>query len=95
MTALLAVIDGQAVPLVGCDWVLWMPCGCARAVTVASQRGHVVASDEQAWRQFYDRKRDAGKARKGGWRVELVTHERCKTVLDGWGKPCPHETPNP
>jgi hypothetical protein len=98
---LLAVIDGQNVPLTDCDWVLWKPCGCAQAVSVAQIPGYTVADPDTAWAHFQDVDRldgdelDAAAERvaemmQAGWRVELVTHERCKPVLDGFGKPCPH-----
>lgn len=85
---LLAEIDGLAVPLSDCDWVKWAPCGCPTGVTVA----RYAVTEAEAWKAFYDRKRDIDRAQRQGYRMELVTHAR-------WGaeiKPkmttrCPHK----
>ena len=94
--ALHAEVGGKLVPLADCDWVLWQPCGCMQAIAVASAPGHVVATEEDAWRQFYDRAASRKVARKGGMRVELITHERWKReLMEPFGKPCPHKAVTP
>jgi hypothetical protein len=104
MTAtLLAAIGAKNVPLADCDWVLWMPCGCSQAVSVAQIPGLTIGDEGAAWAQFSDLEdldredldvalEEIAERKQAGWRVELVTHRRCKAVLDGWGKPCPHGT---
>ena len=90
---LLAEIDGIAVPLAKCDWVLWGPCGCPFGVTVgATPTGSIVQpQEEDAWKAFYDYKREIVRARRDGCRVELMTHERyCAEVLPGMRTGCPH-----
>lgn len=71
-------IDGKHIPLADCDWVLWAPCGCPAGVTVAQSRGgHIVnATEDAAWREFWERKRDIDRRKRQGYRVELMTHER-------------------
>ena len=98
---LTAVIGAKNVPLTDCDWVLWKPCGCAQAVSVAQIPGVTVADEDTAWTHFADVEglngddldealEEIADQKAAGWRVELITHARCKSVLDGWGKPCPH-----
>lgn len=85
---LLTEIDGQAVPLDECDWVLWMPCGCAGGVTVA----RLSLTEEDAWKEFFDRKRDRDRKRRQGYRMELVTQERWKSeISESMRKECPHK----
>jgi len=69
-----AEIDGRMVPLSECDWVKWAPCGCPVGVTRAGE-GYAV-TEQDAWKEFYDRERYADQARRSGYRMELVTHER-------------------
>ena len=89
---LYAEADGRIVPLHECDWALWKPCGCLQAIAVAAMTGHVVATEDDAWKQFYDRASSRKVARRGGMRVELVTHERWKRdLMEPFGKPCPHK----
>lgn len=86
---ILVEIDGAAVPLEDCDWVLRWVCGCPHGVL--SARG--VADEEQAWRELYDLKRDRDRARRRGDTLELVTHERyCAEVYPQMlpGYQCPH-----
>jgi hypothetical protein len=101
VTTLLTVIGAKNVPLADCDWVLWSPCGCAQAVSVAQIPGVTIADEDTAWANFSDlggledealdeALEEMAAQKAAGWRVELITHERCKAVLDGWGKPCPH-----
>lgn len=88
MVRLLAEIDGLAVPLSDCDWVMWSPCGCPVGVTVA----RYAATEEAAWKAFYDRKRDSDRAQRQGYRIELVTHARWGTEIKHLmtGR-CPHK----
>lgn len=65
-------LDGATVPLEDCDWVLRWVCGCPHGVL--SARG--VADEEQAWREFYEKKSDRTQADKRGDTLELMTHER-------------------
>lgn len=86
-------VEGQPVPLDRCQWVLWMPCGCPEGVHSAATGSHVHAADEDAaWACLFDSKRERGNARKGGWRVELMTHERyVREVSPQMRGRCPHE----
>jgi hypothetical protein len=85
---LLAEIDGHAVPLSDCDWVKWAPCGCPVGVTVA----RLAVTEEEAWKAFYDRKRDIDRAQRRGYRMELVTHARWGAeVKHLMASPCPHK----
>jgi len=88
----LAVIDGAHVPLDQCDWVLHAPCGCPAGVHVAASGGIVFAAgEESAWLAFFSRKRERDKARRGGYRVALVTRDRLRAeVMPVFGAPCPH-----
>jgi hypothetical protein len=82
-------VGGQMVPLNRCDWVKWAPCGCPVGVTIAGERFAVTEDD--AWKQFYDRKRDAERARRQGYRMELVTHARWSAeIKDRMMARCPH-----
>ena len=86
---LLAEIDGEAVPLADCDWVLWAPCGCAPGVLVARE----AATEDAAWREFYPKKRDRDRMQRDGYRMELVTHARWREEISELMRtPCPHET---
>jgi hypothetical protein len=94
---LYAGIGGKLVPLADCDWALWKPCGCLSAVAVAClpQAGQMVATEEAAWKEFYDRAAQRKQAAKAGMRVELITHERWKReLMEPFGKPCPHKEPS-
>lgn len=87
---LLVELDGATVPLNRCDYVLWQPCGCPRGVTLAGA-GDVVTEDD-AWREFFPRKRDRERAQRSGLRMELMTHERWRNeVSDLMRKGCPHQ----
>jgi hypothetical protein len=70
-------VNGQQVPLDRCDWVLWGPCGCPEGLHVAASGRKVHAADEEtAWERMFDTKRERDKARRGGYRLELMSHER-------------------
>lgn len=89
---LYAEADGRIVPLHECDWTLWKPCGCLQAIAVAATTDHVVATEDDAWKQFYDYAAERKKAAKDGMRVELITHARWRSeLMDAFGKPCPHK----
>jgi len=79
VTRLLVEIDGQTIPLRSCDWVKWAPCGCPVGVTVAGE-GLAVTEDD-AWKEFYDRKRDISRAQKRGYRMTLISHARYGTEI--------------
>jgi hypothetical protein len=84
---LYAEIGGTPVPLDQCDWVLWASCGCPKGVTVAAY----AATEDDAWRAFYDYKRDIAKAQRQGMRLELMTHARYSAeVCDRMFIACPH-----
>jgi hypothetical protein len=88
-----AEIDGRHVPLDKCDWVLWGPCGCPFGVTVGALRDSSIvnATEESAWKSFYDRKRDIERAQKRGEHMELMTHERwCAEVAGRMKTRCAH-----
>jgi hypothetical protein len=91
---LYAEIDGKQIPLTGCDWVLYEPCGCARTIHVAATPEMVCAADEEAaWGCLFNRARERQRARRTGWRVELMTRDRAmaeftRAALGG----CPHKT---
>lgn len=85
---LLVEIDGKTVPLDACDWVLWMPCGCPGGVTVA----RLSPTEGDAWKEFFDRKRDRERKQRQGYRMELVTHDRWKLEISELMRAeCPHE----
>ncbi len=88
---LYAEVEGKPVPLDQCDWVLWKPCGCLQAIAVASIPGHLIATEEQAWKQFFRAADGRRKARVAGLHVGLTTHQRwVADLMEGFGKPCPH-----
>lgn len=83
-------MDGQMVALARCDWVKWAPCGCPVGVTKAGEGYAVTEAD--AWKDFYDRKRDAERAHRDGYRMTLVTHTRWgQEVMPLMTAPCPHQ----
>lgn len=82
-----AEIGGQHVPLTACDWVLWAACGCPIGVSVARYS----PTEDDAWKAFYDRKRDIERAQRQGERLELMTHARwCAEVMLLMTVPCTH-----
>jgi hypothetical protein len=85
-------IDGKHVPVDDCSWVMWGPCGCPWGVTLAGLRGEPIApTEEAAWKQFYDRKRERDKAQRDGARMELMTFARWKAeVCDRMKIGCSH-----
>jgi hypothetical protein len=84
---LLADIGGEHVPLSQCDWVLWAKCGCPRGVASAI----CATTEDEAWRMFFDYKREIDKAKRKGLRLELVTHKRWSDELLALHMaPCPH-----
>jgi hypothetical protein len=84
---LLAEIDGSTVPLNDCGWVRWASCGCATGITMARYR----PTEAEAWRAFYDRKRDIDRAQRRGERMELITNQRWHDEIKDLMRPrCPH-----
>ncbi|MDQ2877143.1 MAG: hypothetical protein M3Y33_20980 [Actinomycetota bacterium] len=74
---LLVEIGGVAVPLTDCEWVLKMACGCPCGVSKAEHGTWVNATEDQAWRSFFcESRREAGKAKRQGMSLELVTRAR-------------------
>lgn len=65
-------LDGKMVPLAGCDWVLYAPCGCPIGCTVAA----VAHTEDLAWKSHYPLKRERAAHQSAGYRMELMTHER-------------------
>lgn len=93
--ALMVELEGRTVPLNGCQYVLWEACGCPRGVTVASEgRPEPVVTEDDAWRMFFDRKRDRDRAQRNGLRMELMTKDRWSRevmpLMRQWD--CPHKT---
>ena len=87
MTALYAEIDGKHVSMAECDWVLWGSCGCPYGVTVA----RLSLTEDEAWKSFFDYKRDIARAQRRGDRLELMTHERySREVCDRMRQRCTH-----
>ncbi len=89
-------LGGRHVPLRDCDWVLWGPCGCPLGVTVGATNdgGIMQASEDAAWKAFYDRKRDIERAPRRGEHLELMTHEcYCAEVSDRMLARCEHGSP--
>jgi hypothetical protein len=85
---LLAEINGEHVPLGRADWVLWAPCGCPCGVCIAAY----APTEEDAWKEFYDHKRDRVRAQRDGYRLVLMTHARYSAeVCPRMTARCPHE----
>ena len=83
-------LDGKTVPLADCDWVEWAPCGCP----VGTAAGRNVATEGDAWKDFYPREADRERAQKQGYRWELMTHDRWSAeVADLMIAGCPHAGP--
>jgi hypothetical protein len=86
-----AEVDGQTVPLADCVWVLWLPCGCPRGVTVARS----APTEDDAWKAFYDgrgRWQEIAHAIRRGERMELMTHARYSAeVYERMLARCPHQ----
>lgn len=90
---LMVELEGRTVPLNGCQYVLWEACGCPRGVTVASEGPpEPVITEDDAWRMFFDRKRDRDRAQRDGLRIELMTKDRWSRevypLMRRWD--CPH-----
>ena len=87
-------IDGKTVPIQKCDWVMWRSCGCPQGVAVAGVYATwQVITEEDVWREFYSLKRDRDKAKRQGFRLELMTHERyCREVSPRMTVRCEHES---
>jgi hypothetical protein len=84
---LLTELDGQTVPLADCDWVLFAPCGCPVGCCVAD----IAPTEDQAWREFYDHKRERDRARRDH-RMVLMTRERwAAEVMPAMRARCPHQ----
>lgn len=84
---LLVEIDGETVPLYGCDYVVWAPCGCPQSVVSA---GDDIVTEDDAWKLIYDTKRERDRA-KSLRRMELMTHKRyCAEVSPLMYGKCPH-----
>lgn len=99
--------DDGHVPLSGCDWVHWGPCGCPFGVTMAATpditlengtvlHGEQIASEDIAWRRLFESRTAEAAARKHGHRVELISHERwCSDVSARMQAGCPHRGQDP
>jgi hypothetical protein len=86
-TRLAVEIDGTYVPLDTCDWVLWGPCGCPWGATLARS----APTEDAAWKEFYDRKRERDKAQRDGCFLEVMTHERwSREVAERMKTRCTH-----
>lgn len=93
--ALMVELEGRTVPLNGCQYVLWEACGCPRGVSLASEhRPDPVITEDDAWRMFFDRKRDRERAQRNGLRIELMTHDRYSREVYPLmlQRTCPHRT---
>jgi hypothetical protein len=98
MTDLLVTLDtGQTVPLVECDWVFYMACGCPFGCTMAVIGGEVLYDEPTTWRSFfhdeYKRTTDAeiARRRKAGVTAKLVHREQLRAdVMPYLRTGCPH-----
>src|ERR1700733_13396197 len=98
MTGLLVTLDtGQTVPLVECDWVFYMACGCPFGCTMAVIGDDVLYDEPTAWRSFYHtgykRTTDAEipPRKKDSRRAKLVHREQMKVdVMPFLLTGCPH-----
>lgn len=92
---LMVELEGNTVPLEGCDYVLWAACGCPKGVTQAG--AHEVApvvTEDDAWKQFYSRKAERAAAKKRGVRMELMTRQRYSAeVFPLMAGLCQHKAP--
>ena len=83
-------LGGKTVPLADCNWVEWAPCGCP----VGTAAGRNVATEEDAWTDFYPQEADRESAQRQGYRWELMTHDRWSAeVADRMIAGCPHVGP--
>ncbi|OPC84140.1 hypothetical protein B4N89_27310 [Embleya scabrispora] len=88
------LVGGLHVPLHECDWIRRAPCGCATAICSARIAGAVLATEDDAWHEFYEdagtkRHREAAirAAKKAGFTVEMNTVHNAVTALM---TPCTH-----
>ncbi|GAA3958131.1 hypothetical protein GCM10023085_45760 [Actinomadura viridis] len=91
---LMVELEGKTVPLAGCQYVLWEACGCPRGVTYASpDRPDPVITEDDAWKEFFARKRERDRVQREGLRMELMTHERYSREVYPLmlKRACPHE----
>lgn len=83
-------IDGVTVPLDDCDWVLWAPCGCPWGVTKAGS--DYCTKEDEVWRIHFSTARAVESAKKKGYSIELVTHEKWNAEIVGpFRNECPHK----
>ncbi|MFD5508954.1 hypothetical protein ACFWIB_14425 [Streptomyces sp. NPDC127051] len=74
MNDLMVQIDGEAVPLASCGWLMRETCGCIVAALVAvPTKGIVYATAEQAHRHLEPNKRVRDKDVREGRHMELIT----------------------
>lgn len=95
---LLVELDGAAVPLAECDWVLRHACGCVVQIQLAmSPGGRVYAADvTAAWHEFFSwdapRKRERERLIKqkfaDGYRVALMPR---RDAVDAMWTVCLHK----
>lgn len=78
MATLMVQIDGQTLPLADCFWVRFDNTGCAVGSTRPVAGGDVIATAEQAHRDFQPRQRDRDRDDRRGYTHELLTREQWK-----------------
>ncbi|GAA2107648.1 hypothetical protein [Streptomyces synnematoformans] len=89
MPDLLVRVDGTAVPLSDCVWVMFRPCGCPCGVLTAAYGDIAHATEAQAWHEFFPTKREREKYQRQGLRLELMVFDRYRREIDLAAK-CPH-----
>jgi hypothetical protein len=82
MSVFLAV-DGKPVPIEDCSWYYYAPCGCCYGATIAQSGGRVLATEEDAWRDFWSRSDQRRKKQAAGYRFEIGLLADAQKLLSG------------
>jgi hypothetical protein len=86
---LLAVIDGETVPLTKAVWISFAACGCPFGALTAAFGDEAFATEEQALRHIYPTKRERDRHARRGDRLELMSWDRYRAEID-LSVRCPH-----
>jgi hypothetical protein len=81
-------LDGKPVPIDDLSWYYYAPCGCCYGATLAEVAGQVLATEEQAWQDFWPRADKRRKKKAAGYRFELGLRVEAQKRL---GVSCTHK----